>query len=112
VGPFDERYFLFSEEVDWMRRAADRGWSVVFTPDARCVHVGGAAHGGRHFRENVGGHLRYLSLHGRPGEAERARRLLRASLLVRGRLYRGERGRLYREAAAWLGSGDAESLLA
>ena len=35
VGPFDERYFLFSEEVDWMRRAADRGWSVVFTPDAR-----------------------------------------------------------------------------
>jgi len=84
----------------------------VFTPDARCVHVGGAAHGGRHFRENVGGHLRYLSLHGRPGEAERARRLLRASLLVRGRLYRGERGRLYREAAAWLGSGDAESLLA
>ena len=41
VGPFDERYFLFSEEVDWMRRAADHGWQVVFTPDARCVHVGG-----------------------------------------------------------------------
>jgi len=112
VGPFDERYFLFSEEVDWMRRASERGWSVVFTPEARCVHVGGAAHGGRLFRENVSGHLRYLSLHGRPGEAERARRLLRASLLVRGRLYRGERGRLYREVAAWLGSGDAESLLA
>jgi GT2 family glycosyltransferase len=71
VGPFDERYFMFSEEVDWMRRAADRGWSVVFTPEARCVHVGGASHGGRLFRENVSGHLRYLSLHGRPGEAER-----------------------------------------
>jgi GT2 family glycosyltransferase len=111
VGPFDERYFMFSEEVDWMRRAADRGWSVVFTPDARCVHVGGAAHGGRLFRENVSGHLRYLSLHGRPGEAERARRLLRASLLVRGRLYRGERGRLYRDVAAWLGTGEAESLV-
>jgi GT2 family glycosyltransferase len=111
VGPFDERYFMFSEEVDWMRRAADRGWSVVFTPDARCVHVGGAAHGGHLFRENVSGHLRYLSLHGRPGEAERARRLLRASLLVRGRLYRGERGRLYRDVAAWLGTGDAESLV-
>jgi GT2 family glycosyltransferase len=112
VGPFDERYFMFSEEVDWMRRAADRGWSVVFTPDARCVHVGGAAHGGRLFRENVRGHLLYLSLHGRPGEAERARRLLRASLIVRGRLHRGERGRLYREVAAWLGSGDVESLVA
>jgi GT2 family glycosyltransferase len=112
VGPFDERYFMFSEEVDWMRRAADRGWSVVFTPDARCVHVGGAAHGGRLFRENVRGHLLYLSLHGRPGEAERARRLLRASLIVRGRLHRGERGRLYGEVAAWLGSGDVESLVA
>jgi GT2 family glycosyltransferase len=87
VGAFDERYFMFSEEVDWMRRAADRGWSVVFAPEARCVHVGGAAHGGRLFRENVSGHLRYLSLHGRPGEAERTRRLLRASLVVRGRLY-------------------------
>lgn len=111
VGPFDEEFFLFSEEVEWMRRAADRGWSVVFTPAARCVHVGGAAHGGRLFRENVRGHLRYLALHGRPGEAERARRLLRAALLVRGRIHRGERARLYREVAAWLGSGDAETLL-
>ena len=111
VGPFDERYFLFSEEVDWMRRAADRGWQVVFTPDARCVHVGGATHGGRLFKENVRGHLRYLSLHGRPGEAERARRLLRSSLLVRGRMHRGERGRRYREVAVWLGSGEVEALL-
>ena len=112
VGPFDERFFLFCEEVVWMRRAADAGWSVVFTPEARCVHVGGAAHGGRMFRENVRGNLRYLALHGRPREAERARKLLRASLLARGRLYRGERGRLYREAADWLGSGDVETLLA
>jgi N-acetylglucosaminyl-diphospho-decaprenol L-rhamnosyltransferase len=112
VGPFDERYFLFSEEVDWMRRAADRGWSVVFTPSARCVHLGGAAHGGRLFRENVRGNLRYLALHGRPGEAERARRLLRGSLAVRGRLYPGERGRVYREAAAWLASADVDTLLA
>ena len=112
VGPFDERFFLFSEEVDWMRRAADAGWAVVFTPRARCVHIGGASHGGRMFRENVRGNLRYLSLHGRPGEAERARMLLRASLVARGRLHPGERGRLYREAAAWLGSGDVETLLA
>ena len=32
-------------------------------------------------------------------------------LVARGRLHRGERGRLYREAAAWLGSGDVETLL-
>jgi hypothetical protein len=112
VGPFDERFFLFSEEVDWMRRATDHGWTVVFTPDARCIHVSGATHGGRLFRENVRGHLRYLSLHGRDGEAERARRLLRASLVVRGRLHRGERARHYRDVAAWLGSGDVDTLLA
>ena len=112
VGPFDERYFLFSEEVDWMRRAADRGWSVVFAPDARCVHVGGASHGGRLFRENVRGNLRYLSLHGRPGEADRARRMLRTSLRVRGMIHRGDRGRMYRDAARWLGSGSVDALLA
>ena len=111
VGPFDERYFLFSEEVDWMRRAADRGWSIVFTPNARCVHVGGASHGGRLFRENVRGNLRYLSLHGRPGEAERARRVLRAALAARGRIHRGERGRMYREAADWLASARMPELL-
>ena len=47
-----------------------------------------------------------------PGEAEHARRLLRASLLVRGRLHRGERARLYREVGTWLGSGDVETLIA
>ena len=113
VGPFDEDYFLFSEEVDWMKRAADRGWSVVFTPDARCVHVGGASHGGRLFRENVRGHLRYLSLHGRPGEAERARRMLRASLVVRGPHPPRRAGALVpRASRRWLGSGDVEALLA
>ena len=111
VGPFDERFFLFSEEVEWIRRARDRGHETVFTPDAECVHVGGASHGGRLFRENVRGQLRYLALHGRPREAERARRLLRASLLVRGRLHRGERARLYRDTAAWLGTGDVGRLL-
>ena len=111
VGPFDERYFLFSEEVDWIRRAADRGYTAVFAPTAECVHLGGASHGGRLFRENVRGQLRYLALHGRPGEAERTRRLLRAALVLRGRLHRGERGRHYRDAAAWLGSGDVDHLL-
>jgi hypothetical protein len=85
---------------------------VVFTPEARCVHVGGASHGGRLFRENVRGNLRYLSLHGRPGEAERARRMLRASLLLRGTIHRGDRGRMYREAGRWLGSGGVDALLA
>ena len=28
VGLFDERFFLYAEETDWQRRAADRGWSL------------------------------------------------------------------------------------
>ncbi|HEY7730177.1 MAG TPA: glycosyltransferase family 2 protein [Gaiellaceae bacterium] len=111
VGPLDEDFFLFSEETDWCWRFREAGWRVVFFPGADCVHVGGAAHGGRLYRENLRGHLRFLRKHRGRRDAERARRLLRAALLVRGRLFRGERGALYRDAAAWLGSGDVEALL-
>jgi hypothetical protein len=111
VGPFDESFFLFSEETDWCRRAADRGWQVVFTPTARCVHVGGATHGGRLYRENVLGHLRYLRKHEGRRSAERARTLLRLSLRLRGVVFRGERGATYRDASALLGSADVDTLL-
>ena len=57
------------------------------------------------------GHLRFLAKHHGTASAERARRLLRISLALRGALYRGERGRVAREAAAWLGSGSVEALL-
>ncbi len=112
VGGFDEAFFMFSEETDWCRRFRDAGWQVLFTPDAEVVHVGGASHGGRLFRENVRGQLRFLAKHRGPRTAERARRLLRAALLLRGALFRGERGAQYRDAARWLGSGRVPELLA
>ena len=111
VGPLDESFFLFSEETDWAKRFADAGWEVWFDPAAECVHVGGASHGGRLFRENVRGHLRFLAKHRGRGYAEQARRLLRLSLLLRGALFRGERGAQYREIAAWLGSARVPELL-
>lgn len=111
TGPFDERYFLFSEEVDWMRRARDRGWSCVFTPAARCVHVGGASHGGRLFRENVKGQLRYLELHEGRRAAERARRIMWFGTTLRGLVLRGADRNRAREAARWLGSGSVADLL-
>ena len=56
VGPLDEDFFLFTEETDWCYRFRRAGWQVLFTPDAEFVHVAGAAHAGRMFRENVRGH--------------------------------------------------------
>ena len=111
VGPPDEDFFLFSEETDWCYRFRAAGWRVVFFPGAECVHVGGASHGGRLFRENVRGHLRFLRKHRGRRQAERARWLLRAALLLRGLLFRGERGAMYRDAAGWLGSGGVDELL-
>ena len=111
VGPLDDAFFLFSEETDWCHRFRQAGWKVLFYPGAECVHVGAASHGGRMFRENVRGHLRFLAKHRGPRTAERARRLLRVALRLRGMVFRGERGRMYRDAATWLGSGRVPELL-
>ncbi|RDI74254.1 putative glycosyltransferase [Gaiella occulta] len=111
VGPLDEGFFLFSEEVDWCYRFARAGWKTLFTPAASCVHVGGASHGGRLLRENVRGHLRFFAKHHGTDEAEKVRKLLRAALALRGRVVRGERGALYRDTARWLASGDVATLI-
>ena len=111
VGPADEAFFLFSEEVDWAYRFRRAGWKSVFFPGAGATHVYGASHQGRLYVEIQRGHVRFLAKHHGTASAERARRLLRISLALRGALYRGERGRVAREAAAWLGSGSVEALL-
>jgi N-acetylglucosaminyl-diphospho-decaprenol L-rhamnosyltransferase len=111
AGPLDERFFLFSEETDWCYRFRRAGWRVVFYPGAEAVHVGGAGHGGRMFREQVRGHLRFLAKHRGEHEAERARRLLRVSLRLRAAIFPGERGRMYGDTARWLGSAKAQALL-
>lgn len=111
VGECDEDYFLFSEETDWCYRFREAGWEVVFFPGSECVHVRGASHAGRLYRENLRGHLLFLTKHRGPAVAERARRLLLAALRLRGLLFRGDRGRVYRDGAAWLASGSATALL-
>src|SRR3954454_4377480 len=73
VGGLDEDFFMFSEETEWAWRFRAAGWTVLFTPDAEAVHVGGASHGGSLFRENVRGHLRFLAKHRGRRYAERAR---------------------------------------
>lgn len=51
VGGFDERFFMYVEDLAWCHRARSQGWSVWFEPDAVVVHVGNASgesgYGGR-----------------------------------------------------------------
>jgi N-acetylglucosaminyl-diphospho-decaprenol L-rhamnosyltransferase len=114
VGLFDEDFFMFSEETDWCYRFRQAGWKVLFYPGAEFVHVGGATtaqNWGAMYREQLRGHLRFLAKHDSEREAERARRLLLASMRMRSVLFRGERRRTSREAARWLSRGRARDLL-
>jgi N-acetylglucosaminyl-diphospho-decaprenol L-rhamnosyltransferase len=106
VGPLDEDFFLFSEETDWCYRFARAGWDVLFTPQAEVVHVSGAVHGGRMFKENMRGHLRFLLKHQGLRAAERARRVM-----IAGCLLRVPRDRQFLDIARWLRSGRAPELL-
>ena len=40
-APWDESFFLYSEETDFALRARDAGFTTRFTPAARAVHLGG-----------------------------------------------------------------------
>jgi GT2 family glycosyltransferase len=114
VGLFDEDFFMFSEETDWLYRFRQAGWKVFFTPEAEFVHVGGATtrqNWGPMFREQIRGHVRFLAKHRGPKEAERARRLLLASLRLRGVIFPGSRGQTYKEAARWLAATPLPQLL-
>lgn len=45
VGPFDERYFAYVEDVDWGFRARLAGWGARYDPRAVGLHHGGATLG-------------------------------------------------------------------
>jgi N-acetylglucosaminyl-diphospho-decaprenol L-rhamnosyltransferase len=46
IGPFDERFFLYHEEVDFAKRAAAAGWETWYVPESEAVHEGmGSARG-------------------------------------------------------------------
>jgi hypothetical protein len=119
VGLLDERFFMYYEETDWLRQARDRGYCLLYRPEAVIYHRESASSGGgwmtpfKHYyatrnrlylmRKNsssrgayalftayfLAGRLFYLALH----LVRRQPRLARA--LVRGVLdyYRGRMGR-------------------
>jgi len=38
VGAFDERYFLYGEDVDWCWRARLKGYKIIYVPHAEVCH--------------------------------------------------------------------------
>lgn len=45
LGGFDERFFVYFEEVDFSMRARQQGWGSTFLAEARAFHVGGGSSG-------------------------------------------------------------------
>ena len=43
VGPWDESFFLYSEETDFCLRAGDAGWRTRYVPDSVITHTGGGS---------------------------------------------------------------------
>ena len=73
VGPLDERYFFYMEDVDWCRRFREGGWKLVFLPDARATHFGGGSSSNAPIRYSIQYHRSNLSYwhkyHGVAGRA-------------------------------------------
>jgi GT2 family glycosyltransferase len=43
VGPMQEDYFLFFEELDWVYRGKKKGWTIAFEPKVKVWHKDGAS---------------------------------------------------------------------
>jgi GT2 family glycosyltransferase len=79
VGPFDERFFLYSEETDWCYRFRHEGWRVVHLPLMEVVH-----HTGGDYRPDLMAQLSYAKVlfadkHYGPRQA----RAMRTALMLR-----------------------------
>ncbi len=65
VGGLDPRFFMYGEEVEWCRRIRRAGWRIVYRPDVRILHHGGASTSHRTVwkaREMMRGQLLYFAI--------------------------------------------------
>jgi N-acetylglucosaminyl-diphospho-decaprenol L-rhamnosyltransferase len=104
VGGFDERFFMYGEDADLCARLRAAGWAIELCVDATFVHVGGGSsrnEAGRLRIELLRSWLRLIAKRDGAERAERARRLLRWALRLKGE----------HESAAWAASGRVGELL-
>ncbi len=43
VGILDEDLFLYGEEIEWCIRIKNKGWRIIYFPNAKVVHYGGGS---------------------------------------------------------------------
>ena len=86
AGLFDERFFMYSEEVEWANRVREAGWHIVYLPSALIVHhEGGSSRAdlpARQINFDTSKVLLYEQLHGKR-VAGALRVFLLSSYLVR-----------------------------
>jgi GT2 family glycosyltransferase len=66
TGLLDERFFIYTEEIDLCRRLLDCGWQIFWIPQAVVVHYGGASTAqvsGRMFLELYRSKVQYFRKH-------------------------------------------------
>lgn len=45
IGLLDERFFVYTEEVDWCYRTKKAGWNIYYTPVGEVIHLEGKSTG-------------------------------------------------------------------
>lgn len=90
IGPFDERFFFYAQDLDLCLRARAAGWSVALLPAVPVLHHHGATVGrqaGAPIRQDQrllwGDLLRWVEKERGPRSAARAARVLRAGARCR-----------------------------
>ena len=99
TGGFDERLFLYGEELDWCWRARAAGFAIWHTSRTRVLHHGGASGAGERgslFVRNIEGRLAFMRRHRGAMQAVIAREIVTLGALWRWGIWR---------ARAWLEGG-------
>ena len=100
IGCLDERFFLYSEETDWQRRAHDRGWRIAVA-DVPATHEGAGTGGDPRVRERhfFASAERYIRKHYGAAGWQVYRAGMVAGAVARGAVLPGERGMAARRRA-------------
>ncbi|HEV7216977.1 MAG TPA: glycosyltransferase family 2 protein [Chloroflexota bacterium] len=117
VGLLDERFHMYSEELEWCLRFRRAGWEIVYVPAAQVVHHSGQSSGQdvlqRHLHHHQSKYRLYALLFGKPAAtllrlwigllylAQFAEELAKLALLRRNRAMRRQRLRVLVRMLLW-----------